>query len=57
MGWTRYWSRAAGGLADGVRDRAGSGVDVRSYCEGCHEVKAYTRNATRISGDETLVKR
>lgn len=57
MGWTQYSSRAAGGLADGVRDRAGSGVDVRSCCEGCHEVKVYTRDETRILGDETLVER
>ena len=52
MGWTRCSSRAAGGWADGVRDRAGSGVDVRSCCERCHEVKAYTRHGTRLSGDQ-----
>ena len=52
MGWTRCSSRAADGLADGVRDRAGSDVDVRSCCERCHEVKAYTRDGARKSGDQ-----
>jgi hypothetical protein len=50
MGWTRCSSRAAGGWADGVRDRAGSGVDVRSCCERCHEVKACMRHGARHSG-------
>ena len=49
-GWTRCSSRAAGDWADGVRDRAGSDVDVRSCCEWCHEVKSCTRHGARQSG-------